>query len=366
MKQRLRRAIVLAAANVLVLAAILVLLEIATRLVVDTHGDNYEYRLTRPAPYRDALYFSKEFIDESFDQPGGWVAVPGSNLLLPNNYSGKFFNVADNIRVTTDAPPASSSNIYLFGGSTVYNSEVPDAYTISSYLQRELVRNGYQQYRVYNLGVTSINTNQQLERLKQTALEENDLVIFYDGVNEVVQGVMFGNTEGTITGSERNRPVWQKLMYKVASHSYIVRRTLAGSVRNYRINDLEERISRTVERYRQNIVEAMNHTRNRGANFMHFLQPSLFSLARPGEYEQNLLLLEIVPIQAEHAFRAAYPQLEQVVVENRNRGIPDFSLTSAFDDLDDPVYLDFCHVNHTGNMAIAAAIFAKLVEEGAL
>lgn len=362
----LRKILFLVFINILVLAGFLLALELGTRLLVETHSDNRSFRLTRPAPYRDAPYFSREFIEEAFTQPGGWETPPGTNLLLPNDYNGKYFHVEDGIRRTTDTPPGADRAIFLFGGSTMYNSEVPDAYTIASYLQRKLVAGGYVSYRVVNLGVTSVNTIQQLERLRLTDISNGDIVIFYDGVNEVIQGVLYGNAGDTIVNRDRNRPLWQKILYKIANHSVLARHTLDRIIKNYTIDNLDVRIQQTVSRYRKNIDEAEQFASARGARFLHFLQPNLFTLARPGEYENSLQKLEIIPVQAEKAFRSTYPFLVDIVEERSRQGHAEFNLTGVFDKLEKPVYLDFCHVNHVANEAIADAIFSGLVKSGAV
>jgi len=34
--------------------------------------NRYAFRLEQPPPYRNAPYFSRAFVDESFQQPSGW------------------------------------------------------------------------------------------------------------------------------------------------------------------------------------------------------------------------------------------------------------------------------------------------------
>ena len=249
----------------------------------------------------------------------------------------------------------------MFGGSTAYGSEVPDAHTIASYLQRKLVHAGFADYRVVNLGVTSVATNQQLERLEATPLAERDVVVFYDGVNDVLQGVLYGNAGDTIVGNDRERPWGHKLLYRLSKNSVAMRYVLTRMNANYRIANLEERVATTVERYSANLARAERITRHKGGTFVHFLQPTLYSLARHGDYESALVAYGFVPAQAEAAFVAAYPHLEKIVGARAHHGFADFNLTAVFDDLADPVYLDGWHVNHRGNEAVARHIFAGLV-----
>lgn len=361
-----RKSVSLILVNLLILAGLFLILEIGFRLTTETYDDHQRFRLTKPEPYQNAAYFSKAFVDESFRQPGGWKTLPRTNLIIPNDFHGHFFNVENGFRVTTDIPKNTTKKIFIFGGSTAYSSEVPDGYTIASYLQRKLNSAGYTSYQVVNAGVTSVNTNQQVERLRITPTTKNDVVIFYDGVNDVVQGVLYGNAENTIVGNDRSRPLWQKLLSKLAKHSVLARAMLSRMARNYSIHNLDSRISETLSRYRANLDATANIASERGTKFLHFLQPTLFTLAQRHAYEEKLLTHGFIPPQVEKAFNSTYPALEQIVNERAKLGLADYNLTSIFNNLDTPVYFDFCHVNHVGNDAIATAIFASLLKANVL
>lgn len=68
---KMRKFVLLVFINVIVLLGLLLFLELGFRLFVETHSDPLNFRLSQPAPYQGAPYFSKEFIVESFKQPGG-------------------------------------------------------------------------------------------------------------------------------------------------------------------------------------------------------------------------------------------------------------------------------------------------------
>jgi hypothetical protein len=268
--------------NLLVLIGGALLIEAGFRTVVDGYSDDREFRATQPPPYRSAPFFSAEFIDEAFRQPGGWRPLPGTNAILPNDFRGKYFTVENGIRRTTGVPAGASATLYLFGGSTIYNSEVPDEHTVASYLQRGLLERGFGRYRVVNFGVTSVSTNQQLERLAMTTVAPGDTVVFYDGVNDVLQGVLYGNAGETIFGNDRSRSFGQRLLYRLSKNSVAARYWLVRGNANYQIADLEGRVARTTERYRANPEDAERRVRAQGAAFIHFLQPTLYSLAQRG------------------------------------------------------------------------------------
>lgn len=347
--------------NLLVLVGGALLIEAGFRGVLEGYSDHEEFRATQPPPYREAPYFSAAFIEESFRQPGGWRPLPGTNAILPHDFRGRYFTVENGVRRTTDAPRDASATIHLFGGSTLYNSEVPDEHTVASYLQRQLLAAGFARYRVVNLGVTSVSTNQQVERLEATDLAAGDVVAFYDGVNDVLQGVLYGNAGDTIFGNDRSRSFGQRLLYRLSTDSVAARYLLARANANYEIADLEARVARTAERFRANLEQAESSARRRGAAFIHFLQPTLYSLARRGDYEKRLLTFGFVPVQAEQAFAAAYPQLERIVAARARHGSADFALTAALDGVEEPVYLDGWHINHRGNEVVAERILAGLV-----
>jgi lysophospholipase L1-like esterase len=357
----LRNSLKVVLINLLVLIGGVLLAEAGFRVVIDGYSDHREFRATQPPPYRGAPFFSAEFVDESFRQPGGWLPLPGTNAIVPQDFKGRYFTVENGIRRTTDTPANASASIHLLGGSTLYNSEVPDEHTVASYLQRQLVEAGFTGYRVVNLGVTSVSTNQQVERLRVTALVAGDIVVFYDGVNDVIQGVLYGNAGDTIYGNDRSRSFGQRLLYRLSKDSVGARYLLARANANYGIANLDERVAATAERFRANVAEAERIAHAQGARFGHFLQPTLYSLARRGDYENELLTFGFVPVQAEEAFAAAYPHLETIVAERARHGSADFDLTAVFDGLAEPVYLDGWHINHRGNAVVAEHILKGLV-----
>lgn len=361
-----RRLFGLLSINVVVFLGGLWVIETAFRLAIEGYSDDKTFRATQPAPYRNAPYFSAEFIDESFRQPGGWLPIPGTNAILPHDFAGKYFTVERGLRRTTDVPPTATARIHVYGGSTIYNSEVPDEHTVASHLQRKLVSAGHTHYGVVNYGVTSVSTTQQLERLAVSEIAPGDIVVFYDGVNDVLQGVLYGNPGDTIYGNDRSRPFGHRLLYRISKHSVAARYVLGRANANYRVANLDDRVARTTERFRANVERAQRIATERGARFVHFLQPTLYSLARRTEYEDRLLTFGFVPVQAEEAFLATYPRLAEVIAERVRAGLADYDLTAAFNELDEPVYLDGWHVNHVANEVVAGHIFAVLDRLGAL
>src|SRR5205823_4220439 len=143
----------------------------------------WEFRSLCPPPYREADYFSRDFLVESM-QASRTGQAAGANYLVAGDFHGRHINVSGQRRHTTDGPDEPVNRVLLFGGSTVFCGEVPDRWTIASCLQRLLVDRPGPRLVVENHGASSMIARQQTKRLVATPIRPGDVVIFYDGVND--------------------------------------------------------------------------------------------------------------------------------------------------------------------------------------
>ncbi|MBI3506438.1 MAG: SGNH/GDSL hydrolase family protein [Proteobacteria bacterium] len=371
----------------LVLAALLVslcIIEIGARLYYAgagaPHWTHLDFRLTRPTPYRDSPYFSAAFLHESFQQPDGYFVVAGTRIVLPAEYVGRWFNVSGSRRITSDVPRGTRRRVLLFGGSTVYCSEVPDNLTLASHLQRRLSQAAPGEFRVENYGVTSVGAAQQLERLRTLAFTADDFVVFYDGVNDLYNGVLFGQPDGWIVGENRDSlsslPGWQARLLRASlwlSERFDMFRPLAYGV-NFveppRVTDpatLAANVARTGIRYREVQQEAAAFVRSRGATFIHFLQPNLFASPALTAYEAGLLEMPLVVVPGTAAaFRHGLPALRAAVAGLQGDGIASFDLSAALiarPGADVEYYLDAMHVAEGGNDVLSGLIAERLLAQ---
>ena len=330
-----------------------------------------QFRVSRPPPYKYAEYFSRAFLNESFAQPGGWKTDPSFGW-MPNDYQGAHFNVVDGKRKTTDSPEPSkaSGRVLVFGGSTVYCSEVPDALTICSCLQRLLNEQGKAHYKVENLGATTVTIKQQLARLKLEPIGPRDLVVFYDGVNDVLQSIFYNNPDGNIIDESRkqleglssvNRFLF-KVHRRLAPYSAFVAVFLnpIKPARNTKEID-SSAVTTAAQKYRETILQAAEYCRTKGVKFVHFLQPCLLAAPPKSSYEKSLLENGWLTAPGmDRAFQMGYPALRRACQEAADAGVPNFDLSACLDSRVDEVYLDYAHVNHVANQMIARAIFDRL------
>ena len=334
-----------------------------------------EFRKRQPPPYQNAPYFSQEFLTESFEQPRKWHYPQGTRLIIPSDYHGKYFNVVNGLRVTAYQPKDYTNTVYVFGGSTIYCSEVPDEYTVTSQLQLLFNKHYGSRYIVQNYGTTTVTTTQQLERLRTVSLKPHDIVVFYDGVNDVFQGVYYANPEETMVETTRrtlqNLSPLQKILVRLASYSVFVRRWAnpLGANRIPLHLENEHEINLLVDllekRYEENLLAAHQYARASNAFFFHFLQPNIYTLPTLSEYEKTVVSNYnlFAPPGMEIAFQKGYPRLRKVnALLSTAHLVDSYDLTHILDSREhgEEFYLDTCHVTHKANQIIAHHIFSKI------
>jgi lysophospholipase L1-like esterase len=329
-------------------------------------------RLTLTA-YKGEAYFSEAFLEESFTQPGGWETPPGTRIVVPRPYDGKFFHV--DVLEPTGLPyrrtinPAGADGeerlVLLLGGSTVYNSEVPDELTVASQLSVLLNRAGGPRYRVLNAGVSSVNTTQERERLEIELARglRPWAVISLNGINDVNQGVYFGNPEGVMFSGQQRSQVkeWLKATLPLNIYRSVRVRAELENARTVPAHLLDSaRIEalafETANVYRRNVA-AMNATAQRhGAFFWSVLQPHLFSSqyrTRTTDIQEVEQLAERTLPQTRAAFDSGYRALRGAAKELRAEGVRASDTSDLFFDKTADIFLDVAHVNSIGNRRLA-------------
>jgi lysophospholipase L1-like esterase len=363
--------------------------------------DGYQERLTAPA-YAGEGYFSETFLAESFTQPGGWHTQAGTRLVFPNEFHGQYFNVdllqptgLPYRRTVDPAGPRLGPLILLLGGSTIYDSEVPDAYTVASLLAAILNKSGRGSYTVINAGVTSANTAQEAERLEMELRRglRPTFVVSYSGVNDALQGVYFGNPDGVMF-SDANRPREPPPRQRVvrdlvqthlppwlfnAGRAVVTFRptriyqalVLRARYRRPRgapqhLDDparVEALAVRTAQRYEEHLVQMHRLGDLWGFRFLAVLQPQIYSGKNYRERADVTFAEQFDAIRlprVEAAFDASYRELQRALPRAQREGVRIFDLTRLFDGKTENVFLDSHHVNAKGNLRIAKAIAGAL------
>lgn len=324
-----------------------------------------EFRSNQPDPYANSAYFSKSYILSSLDSGAIFYTPKDTVLILSKDYDTEFIHVLNGDRVTWSAeqkkPSAAGGTYYFFGGSTMFSGEVPDYFTIPSLIAELNSNTSNRPYTFINKGVTSVNTAQQVAYLKTIQISPGDSVVFYVGVNDILQSLYFGNPSGTIIGEQRGSvnnqgaPSWYSKLFlfqaflKVAIDNYLPKHLFDSNSRNQLLRMMRNS-------FESSIIEAAAFTRNKGANFYAFLQPNFFSQATFTRYEESLSQKMIHPA-IKNSFEIGNPALIASSKLLAAQGVNILDISSAFDAAPEECYLDFCHVTESCNTIIAAHVF---------
>lgn len=353
----------------------LVFVEAATRLL-DLVSPSMprswkEVALSSPAPppYGDVdfdvakLTFERNNVNWSAGDDYGY---------LPKDTKGSYINIVDGIRATTNSPTKAKNRVWVFGGSTIICMEVPDRYTIPSQIQKILNERNLTSYQVINLGATSLTTKHQLWRLIHSSndIKKGDIVVFYDGVNDIIQSLYYKNPTGTMINVNRKRiedsRFTQKSIFylyeKLSNHSAFARRFLypfdPEARHVYLTNEL---VAQMKMAYIKNILEASGYAKKKGAIFFHFLQPSLYSVNSLTTWERSLISNGwLYPLELKDVYAVGYPALKDASNELQNRGVLSFDISNSLNERSQEIFLDYAHLNPKGNEMIAQAIASHI------
>jgi hypothetical protein len=252
--------------------------------------------------------------------------------------------------------------LWVLGGSAAYGTMVPDWATLPSALSR-ILNTRAPCVQVTNLAVEGYNSNQELlllvEELK--AGHVPDVVVFYDGFNDAD----VGTSPSGPTTHLRYATVKQRLQGKFSIYGDLLQHfaiwRLADQITRAHdrtplprvsASELTERALATLDNYSQNIKIANVLGKTYGFRVRAFWQPALIYGHKPlVDYEQEFQRLSSQPEFFFQPLTAVYREAEQ-----RERDGQFIFLGGVFDDVSQPTYLDWVHLNPQGNLLVAQAI----------
>jgi hypothetical protein len=353
----------------------LTLLELGARLITRNVPDDFGDIRDPDAPaYQNASYVNDTFMTE-IPSTSQYVQLEGTDIYLHQDVDGEYINVVNNHRVTVDQPENYKHTIYVFGGTVVFGGEVPDAHTIPSYLQA-LTNEAYgDTYRVVNMGVNDMQTEQQMQYLKETPLEEGDIVIFLDGFNNATTIFSPAYDPTTVPWVDNRRvgtlgSLFRKTINTLGQHSKFVYHVLG--FHNFRPNflndpELVEQVKNNMEEFVLPLyIESNDFAESQNAQFVQFFQPCIFNLPAYTPQEATIVSIRpLIPAGWGEAIQIGYTVNQNIGKALTDKGILNFDLSSALNPEFRPtpetdVYLDYLHMNHIGNQIIAEQIFEKI------
>lgn len=318
------------------------------------------------AVYKDVPYYTPEFVGEMLDIYGRkLVTLPGrESYVASDNYSGKYINVKEYLRVTTDQPDTYQARVCIFGGSTTFCAEAPDNMTIASHLQRILNEKSNIAYKVVNYGVPGISINLIASRIASEKINKGDIVIIYAGVNCMQEWIyikLYANAlkKGEVSDFLLKATAKMPSVFYPDLVAYLncvgnnTRATSAGQEdTNAAMLELENTYVRGVKRAHDLVV-------SQGGKFINFIQPDLFTSQRETNWEEDLkktVSYCFPSIENAHKLgRIALGRANQSLAES---GISSHDISNIYhgSPMGSEFFIDLAHVNGLGNKIVAEAI----------
>jgi hypothetical protein len=289
-----------------------------------------------------------------------------------DGFTGKYTNISpEGVRLTAKQQiEAGAATVYMFGGSALWGDGVPDRDTIPSLVQSSLGG----AYDVYNFGEIGYVSAQEINALLHLLAfgKVPDIVVFYDGVNDGYAGAYSPAIPRDPENlrekykRERNAPgpvidLFNRSAYKSLG-DYLAAK-LAGGGGSGRAWD--EKVAPGIERNAKGVLDVYEaHIRqvkalaaDYGFTPLFFWQPNLLSLTRKAvPYEQGIIDgHSAVMVRSQ---TAVYEQAKRRLSGREREGI--VFLGNVFDDVPEPLYIDYVHVGRRGNEIIAGEIVKSI------
>ncbi|WP_430410411.1 hypothetical protein [Kordia sp.] len=265
---------------------------------------------------------------------------------------------------------ATALKIFCFGGSTIFSAGARDEHSIPSELSKLIATNfPNQNVEVTNFGCHGYTRASENIQLQRELVKNNipDIVIFYDGVNEVISGHQ-NNEAGAPTNAFNRRKE-----FKIA-HSYKKRIALMVYSSNlYRFVTTMQRKLFTKSAYKQlssrpdalayDIAEtyiglvkiSKSFENDYGFKVFNFMQPNVYSKKNLTTVEQDYFKNKQY---YENLYKLSYETIRKDSLMINDSTFVDIS--DAFDTAEKTIYTDFCHTGEFGNRLIANRMFAHI------
>jgi len=255
-------------------------------------------------------------------------------------------------RRTINTASGDAKKAYLFGGSTMWGTGANDQGTIAS--QFAAMTGMWTE----NFGETGYTAHQSLMLLIQLLQEGHrpDLVIFYDGVNEVAIKCVTAMTADSHMLEARINSLLKVQAHSPASFAHYfepiwyiagrIKSALTGhsgvNAEGFNCHRNSDKAARITDNLFLDWQMAKRITDSYGIRFIGILQPVIyFSRTRKDH------LGDVFPLM-QAQFLSVYPLIRLRMTEDRTF----YDLTSVLDS-DEYFYVDFCHLSPNGNRRVA-------------
>lgn len=278
----------------------------------------------------------------------------------------KYVNVdKSGLRRTIKNPNADAKKVFVLGGSTVWGTGASDDLTIPSAMQSSLGSG----FDVYNFGETGYVSAQELNQLLKALADGNlpDYVIFYDGNNDGYAGgyspaIPRDPQKLRMDAQARQRAdkdAFYRLVrdwFEPSNYSRLLWRVKASRIKNWEgsISGQEaERAKQVIAYYEAHIRQVKALGKEYGFKAYFFWQPNMFNPFRSAVGYERAILETASPVFIETQ-RQVYYEAKRALAGREQEGV--FFVGDLFNDVSEPVYLDWSHTTMKGNQIVADRI----------
>lgn len=263
---------------------------------------------------------------------------------------GRYLNVADGARSTLlPTCECPSRTIWLLGGSAAFGWDQRDHHTIASDLVRLGERDGIR-LTVENFGVPGWTIHDEVERLQQLLSERSapDLVVFYDGFNDLVGALAAAAASGNSTPAGHNS--FDAAEVESFSRSRITLDRAGGPDRV--ATDAATRYTGVIDHARTLLTQ-------RGVTVRFVLQTDAFASRRQLEFQEDIIGVD--------ADRASRSQLAVALDTFETAVAPAvLNVRRTIAEVNEPIFADVPHTNELGAQLAASAIWNEISDLPAL
>ncbi|MBI4356153.1 MAG: SGNH/GDSL hydrolase family protein [Candidatus Omnitrophica bacterium] len=296
-------------------------------------------------------------------------------------FNGQGFRIAG--PVPQEKAPGELRVMVIGASAVLYGSTV--AQTIPGVLEQLWHEAGARQARVYNVGVVSYVSGQELALLLHTIVDYHpDLVIVYDGGNDLYLPMVADPRPGypfnylmteaglaQVAGRTSGVQAWTSLWYRSRFLQRLLGHQIADSVASlgrlrresgYQTPAWEEAI---VVAYLTNVEKMCRLARAYDFKLAVFLQPMLYTKTPVGKEQQIALGAASVSQYMQRQYDRARAGLQDLnagfAAEGRCHCV---DLSQALTAYDRPTFHDVIHTDDAGNAFMARQIAAALAQRG--
>ena len=139
---------------------------------------NFNHITEEDAAKLKAIYTDEVSADYLLKVYDGVKVYEQNGIRRLADFSSEYVNIINGERVTKYQPEESTKNIFVFGSCTARGTGVEDSRTIESFLQKKLIKEGFNEIKVCNKGIgCGYFLLDDFKRIDETSMKTGDIAI---------------------------------------------------------------------------------------------------------------------------------------------------------------------------------------------